>query len=112
MAEFYKLNPARLMRYQPYIEEMNMQSSQDMHNVGWVNGRYIAQAISACFAKGKRYPDEPDDIISHFRSTEDDDDESVHPMTDADRFGAWAAMFNKQFEMKHNSDTQNEQTVE
>ena len=57
---------------------------------GWVNGQYIAKAISANFSKKAKYPDTPFKLYEVFEET----DEEVYEYTDADRFLAYALAFN------------------
>ena len=95
MEVFYRLNPAKMMRYQPYMIEWLKQKKNDSTENGWVNGVYVGRSIASCFPKGKSYPSEPIDFWG-IREPEED----AEPLTDADRFGAFAAMFNKQYESK------------
>lgn len=59
-----------------------------------MNGLYVSRAIGGALPKGKRYPDEP--IRLYRIQGEDDEEEEVKPMTDAERFAAFAMVFNKQ----------------
>lgn len=88
MDMFYRLNPKKLQRYQPYLSEMYEHGIENAHMNGWVYGQYFASSISANFSKSHKYPEKPY-FIAHQH-----DDEEAYVMTDADRFAAWAEAFN------------------
>lgn len=92
--EFYRLNPKKLERYQPFLMERLKKAKDQDSEVGWINGQYVARAVSAVLPKGKRYPETP---IRFYGLPED---EEGNVITDADRFAAWATMFNKANEGK------------
>lgn len=93
MEIFYKLNPAKLLRYQPYMHEWLKQHHAEDTETGWIYGVYVGRAIGSAFPKGRAYPNEP---INFYL----DNSESDQQFTDVDRFAAFAAVFNKQFENK------------
>lgn len=86
---FYKLNPKKLERYLPFLEEERNEFVGDIHLTGWVYGQYIASSIGANLSKRAKYPAQPYYINDH--ST---DDEETYVMTDAERFEAFANVFN------------------
>lgn len=90
---FYRLNPKKMLRYQPYMNEWIKVKHSDESTLGWINGIYVRDAIGSNFSKHYKYPGEPiaifTDMIEH--------SEDEQPFTDADRFMAFAAAFNKQF---------------
>lgn len=94
LEEFYRMNPRKLERYQPFLLERFKRTKENDSELGWIGGQYVARAIGAVMPKGKRYPDEP---IRFYGSQEDEDGNVI---TDADRFQAFAAMFNKANEGK------------
>lgn len=98
MKDFYALNPKLVMRYQPYMMAWKKNQQDVMSDEGWTNGLYVGRAISASFPKGKNYPSEP---LKLYSSNDPEDIEARKPITDADRFGGFVAMFNKQFEVAH-----------
>lgn len=89
---FYKLNPAKMLRYLPFFTEQAKQKKRDVSEAGWTNGVYVGRAIAGCFPKGKKYPDEPL-VLWNDGST----DENTEPITDAERFAGFAAAFNRNF---------------
>lgn len=93
--EFYSLNPARLERYQPFLQERLKQKNEGISEVGWVNGLYVSRAIGGALPKGKRYPDVPIKIYDSSNDNPDGEEEKQEPFTDADNFAAFAAVFNK-----------------
>lgn len=93
---FYRLNPKKLKRWQPFFNEAMVQSERDLSKAGWVHGYYVTSAIGACFSKKNKYPEEP-----YFREpVRVDPGEEVHEFNDADRFLVFAAQFNKAFKDK------------
>lgn len=88
--EFYSLNPAKIERYQPFLNERLKQKGESISEVGWVNGLYVSRAIDGVLPKGKRYPDTPIRIYG----TLDDDGEDVERFNDVDYFKAIAMTFN------------------
>ena len=91
MEEFYHTNPKEMERHMPFLIERYKQGKNGMSEVGWMNGHYVARAISACLSKNKSYPDE----YIEFYPTEPEEE-----FTDADRFWAFAQMFNVGAEKK------------
>ena len=57
----------------------------------WVLGRYTCEAIATCFGKHHKYPKEP---FGMKERVSDSDGEESEAFTDADRFGAFAAVYN------------------
>ena len=91
MSEFYSLNPALIVRYQPFLAKRREKLAEDTHFDGWVFGQYVAASISANFSKHK-YPKKP-----YFEMTIEDpgqEEEESRPLTDADRFMMFALQFN------------------
>lgn len=62
-----------------------------MSDAGWTNGRYVGRAIGSCFPKGRKYPNEPLELWSDRRDTE----QVSESFRDADRFAGFAAAFNR-----------------
>ena len=89
--EFYSLNPARLERYQPFLQERLKQKNEGISEVGWVNGLYVSRAIGGALPKGKRYPDSP---IRLYGNPEEENEDTV-PFNDVEYFKAIAMTFNK-----------------
>lgn len=88
MEEFYRLNPKRIERYQPFLMARLKADKDDDSERGWINGSYVARAIGAAMSKRNKYPNEP---IKFYEPETNDEGE---PLTDADRFNAFAAAFN------------------
>ena len=85
--EFYRLNPKKMERYQPFLmARYKLQKDEDSER-GWVNGAYVARAIGASFSRCGKYPNSP--IAFYETNTVDDE------FTDVERFKAFAAVFNK-----------------
>ena len=87
---FYQMNPKRLQRYLPFFNESSKEHIRDASLVGWMNGTYMTHAINAVFGKHGKYPEEPTEFLRGEHPTEE-----IEEFTDADRFGAWAMVFNK-----------------
>lgn len=94
MMQFYQMNPRMIERYQPYMNEWLEQHMGEYSTAGWANGLYVARVIGSLGKGGESYPESPLDLIDHGS----DEEEETYTFTDADKFGAWAAAFNKQFE--------------
>ncbi len=92
MEEFYSLNPKLIMRYQPFLAKRREKLAEDAHFDGWVFGQYFASAISANFSKRHKYPNHP--FYSMNMEGVEEESEEARPMTDAERFQAWAISFN------------------
>ena len=88
---FWKMNPAKLERYEPYLVEQLKVKNDEMKVWGWINGLYVKCAIAACLPGGGKYPETPMEIWLNENVSENDSE----PITDADRFAAWASTFNK-----------------
>ena len=94
MREFYELNPKLIERYEPYMIAYRKNQQDEISDVGWTNGLYVGRAISASFPKGKTYPNEP---LRLYSTANPEDSEEGKPISDADRFGGFATVFNKRF---------------
>lgn len=80
---FWTLNPKKL---QPFFEAEKIKQEQkykDINYTAWLNGMYVASAISACFSKNTKYPEKP------YEAKREEEN-----WTHAERFGAWAIAFN------------------
>lgn len=64
---------------------------------GWVHGIYVQRAIGASFSKHGKYPDDYIRLYGE-ETTAIDEDGETYVLTDADRFFAFATMFNKAHE--------------
>lgn len=88
--EFYRMNPKQIERYQPFLLEKIKYDRDEMSQRGWIDGQYVAKAISINFSKKAKYPDSP---IQFYRPTEEIEEEEYR-VTDADKFWAGAMVFN------------------
>lgn len=96
MDTFYRLNPKRLSRYQPFLNEAAKQRVIEADTQAWRTGSYVQAAIGSAFPKGRRYPSKPF-VMDRY---EFDEDGEVHELTDADRFWAFAQSVNQSREIK------------
>lgn len=97
MEQFYRLTPKLFMRYQPYMLAWAKNYHYGRTEMGWITGRYVSHAVGANFSKSHKYPSTPE-MFYDFGHDEEPEEERF---TDFDRFKAFAAMFNKQFELRH-----------
>lgn len=96
MELFYRLNPKKMMRYQPFMNELIKQRELRADNQAWRSGSYVQAAIGSVLPRGKRYPDRP-----YLMNKYDiDEDGEVYEITDAERFWAFAESFNQAKEIK------------
>ena len=98
---FYKLNPKKMLRYQPYLSEWLKQSKHEENETGWVNGIYVTKAVAAVLAKQAKYPEEVIDLFGSGQSRSSE--EEAYVLTDADRFAGFAIQFNKSNESRFNT---------
>lgn len=96
METFYRLNPKRLSRYQPFLNEAAKQRVIESDTHAWRTGSYVQAAIGSAFPKGRRYPSQPF-VMDRYNI---DEDGEVHEITDADRFWAFAQSVNQSREIK------------
>ena len=96
MDTFYRLNPKRLSRYQPFLNEAAKQRVIEADTQAWRTGSYVQAAIGSAFPKGRRYPSKPY-VMDRY---DIDEDGEVYELTDADRFWAFAQSVNQSREIK------------
>jgi hypothetical protein len=80
---FPSLNPKMI---EPFMKAHNMKEEEEYKQINytaWLNGMYVASAISACFSKNSKYPEKP------YEAKKEEEN-----WTHAERFGAWAIAFN------------------
>lgn len=99
MELFYRLNPTRMIRYQPYMLEWLKVRHYDRSEQGWIDGIYIRDAVACTLVKKAKYPDEPIHFYSTKQEVEAAEEEAA--MVDVERFKAFATAFNKQYELSH-----------
>lgn len=75
-----------MQRYQRFFAEQEKQIIRDRSALGWAVGIYSAKAVGGSFSRKIKYPDKPLTLVA--------DDIEGKPMTDAERFAAWAEAFN------------------
>lgn len=75
-----------MQRYQRFFAEQEKQIIRDRSALGWVAGIYSARAVGGSLSRKVKYPDKPLTLVA--------DDIKGKPMTDAERFAAWAEAFN------------------
>lgn len=80
---FPHLNPTKLesfrIAYQNKIDDENYSA--------WLHGKYVLEAIAACFGKNNKYPSVP--------YGKENNEETSKPISDAERFAIYAMQFNK-----------------
>lgn len=92
MDEFYRLNPKKIIRYQPYMMARYKAEKDQESEVGWVNGQYVARAINVTMSKNGKYPTEPITFYQEYVSEEEMDQKA------AEDFWAYAQAYNKAHE--------------
>ena len=96
MELFYRLNPKKMMRYQPFLNEQIKQRELRADTQAWRSGNYVQAAIGSVLPRGKRYPNQPF-LMNKY---DIDEDGEVYEITDADRFWAFAESVNQAKEIK------------
>ena len=89
MDEFYRLNPKKMMRYQPFMQERMRQKHDDESRLGWMHGVYVSRAIGASMSKRAKYPQTPIDFYER-----PEPEEEAQPISDFERFKAFAMVYN------------------
>jgi len=90
---FFTLNPNTLRPFEEAYKIKCREDADAMNYSSWLIGRYVCASISACFGRGRKYPEEP------FKRR-DEEDENGYVLTDADRFKAFALAYNAQKQKK------------
>ena len=78
METFYRLNPKRLSRYQPFLNEAAKQRVIESDTHAWRTGSYVQAAIGSAFPNGRRYPSQPFALERY----NIDEDGEVHEITE------------------------------
>lgn len=97
MEQFYRLNPKKLTRYQPFLNEKAKQTALDADSKAWRHGAYVQAAIGSCLSKNNKYPNQPRMMDQY---SVDEENGEVYEVTDADRFWAFASAMNQKKEIK------------
>ena len=96
MELFYSLNPKKILRDHPYMDEWNKNHHDEESRNGWVNGLYVQRAVGSVLSRNGKYLDEP--LTLYRVEGEEAVEEETYTLTDADRFFGFATMFNKAHE--------------
>lgn len=90
---FWKLNPRKIKSFEKTYKEKTIFKQQEkmefINYQSWLNGIYVAKAISACFSKEHSYPIKPIDMKQS--------DEIFSNEDNAENFKAFAEAFNEKF---------------
>ncbi len=98
--EFYSLNPKLFQRYKVFYETKLEQSRKQLDEQCWMDGAYVAHAISATFSKNGKYPKGPEIIKFDKNKNKNTPKASnggsngAEKTSDADIFAAFAMKFN------------------
>ena len=99
MEVFYRLNPKRVQRYQPYMVEWLKQHKEEQSEVGWMNGMYVQRAVGTMLSKKAKYPDKPLKVYGD-PEPQTEEEAEAQAFSDAERFAAFAMVFNKNHKAK------------
>ena len=77
------------------MAEQKKKTQDDMSEMGWTNGLYVSNAIGASFSKRHKYPSSP---LQLYETPEDNE---AQEFSDAERFKAFAMVFNERFKQSH-----------
>ncbi len=89
---FWQLNPKRIEAFISAYEEKQKIFIEQTNFTAWLNGVYITHAVGSVLSNDHQYMQEP---IAFF---ENEDDKEKKAKREADMFGAYAIMFNNQFQ--------------
>ncbi len=90
---FWTLNPKTLEPFIEAFKQRQIAKRDEINLSAWLNGAYVANAISACFGKNGQYPSEP---ITLNNTKEESEEKTVN--AEVLKFGAFAVLFNEKFE--------------
>ena len=82
---FGKLNPRRIKPFHKAFKAKKDEEIATMNYDAWLHGLYFSHSINANFGKNGKYPEKPIELGSKKES---------NPLSDSERFGAWAIAFN------------------
>lgn len=91
---FWSMTPEKIRPYVRACEEKEKRYLERENMLMWVNGIYIMYALAAVLGEDCSYPEKP---LQIFRSDTDDDASAAR---DAELFGAYAAVYNRNFREK------------
>lgn len=88
---FWQLNPKKLEAFIKAYEEEQKNYIEKTNFSAWLNGLYISHAVAAVLSDEHQYFPEP---LAFFENEEDKENKAKK---EAEVFGAYAMMFNKQY---------------
>jgi len=89
---FWSLTPNKL---KPFISAYEAREKRDLDKknyLSWINGIYVSHAVYNVLSENGQYPKKPFSLF--------EEENTADKANDAELFGAYAAMFNKQFKEK------------
>lgn len=92
---FWILTPKKLKPFIKAFKEKEERELEKANFISWISGIYFTHSIATVMGEKHQYPDNP---LPIFQSEEEKEERREK---EADLFGAYAAMFNKQFEEKN-----------
>lgn len=88
---FWSMTPIKLMPFVRAYEEKKRVEIEGANFITWIAGIYMSYSIAAVLGENNKYPEKPIQIY------ETENDEAEREAEEANLFGAYAAMFNKEF---------------
>lgn len=88
---FWRLTPKKLLPFLKAYEERKREELKQINFASWMSGIYVSYSIASVMGDKNIYPERP---LPLFESEEDEDSRRKQ---EAEAFGAYAAMFNKEF---------------
>lgn len=87
---FWVINPRIMELYQNAKKDDVERQQKIIDYTGWLNGMYVTRAISSCFSKRGRYPNQPISL-----------NEERQELSDEEKFKIWIAEHNRKFDEQH-----------
>ena len=87
---FYEAEP-----FHEAFKQKQIAKRDEINLASWLNGAYVANAISACFGKNGQY------LIEPMALGETDEEKTIR--TEVQKFDAYTIQFNEEFKKKHDS---------
>ncbi len=93
---FWTLSPPKLEPFIEAFKQKQIAKRDEINLAAWLNGAYVANAISACFGKNGQYPSEP------MALGETDKEKAIN--NEVQQFDAFVIRFNQEYKKKNASE--------
>ena len=88
---YWHLSPRKLLPFLKAYEEKKKAELEEMNFASWMSGVYVSYSMASVMGDKNIYPENPLPLF------ENEEDIKERKEKEAEAFGAYAAMFNKEF---------------